>query len=92
MDLGDFGRSLLDSVKMAEENKPVVEENGDISFTEPDVKSKLLFSMKECTTETVVVYLDRAEVTRSLRANVKFGENEIIVKDLSNCVDKDSIR
>ena len=89
---GDFGLRLLDSVKMAEENKPAAEGQVDKLSKDVDVTAKYVFSMKECPTETVVIYLDRAEVTRSLKTEVKFGENEIVVKDLSACVDKDSIR
>lgn len=43
-------------------------------------------------TDTVVVYLDRAEVCRSMRVHVRAGENEVVVKNLSACIDKDSIR
>ena len=42
--------------------------------------------------ETVVVYLDRAEVSRSLRVELNEGENEVVIKELSACIDKDSIR
>ena len=51
-----------------------------------------VFNAPDCKCETVVVYLDRAEVSRSLSAKVKEGENEVIIKELSACIDKDSIR
>ena len=50
------------------------------------------FMITDGQTETVVVYLDRAEVSRSFQTKVKKGENEIKFKGLSECVDKDSIR
>jgi hypothetical protein len=50
------------------------------------------FVISDGQTETVVVYLDRAEVTRSFQAKVTKGENEIKMMELSECVDKDSIR
>ena len=91
MEIGDFGLRLLS--RMAEENKAeevaVVEnnqaENAEMSDTN-------IFSAPKCKTETVVIYLDRAEVCRSLKTKIKRGENEVVVKDLSSCIDKDSIR
>ena len=50
------------------------------------------FSAPKLQVETVVVYLDRAEVCRSFKAKLKTGQNELIVKDLSQSIDKDSIR
>ena len=52
----------------------------------------LSFSIEDCKAETVVIYLDRAEVCRSLECDVKKGENEVILTNISTCVDKDSIR
>lgn len=51
-----------------------------------------VFNAPDCKCETVVVYLDRAEVCRTLQAKLKEGENEVIIKELSACIDKDSIR
>ena len=50
------------------------------------------FDLSQCKTETVMVYLDRAEVARSFKASVKAGENELEVYGLSPCLDKDSVR
>ncbi|XP_064617047.1 protein F37C4.5-like isoform X1 [Liolophura sinensis] len=50
------------------------------------------FNVCECPVEKVVVYQDRAEVCRVIETTVKKGENEVIVKNLSNYVDEDSIR
>ena len=54
--------------------------------------AKTHFNAPDLRVETVVVYLDRAEVCRSFKAKVKVGENELLVRDLSQCIDKDSIR
>ena len=53
---------------------------------------KLEYLINECRVETVVVYLDRAEVCRAVKTNLKSGENEVRLKNLSSCIDKDSIR
>lgn len=45
-----------------------------------------------CPVHSVVVYIDRAEVCRKVTANLKRGENQVIVKKLSPAIDKDSIR
>jgi len=62
------------------------------SFTSEISKVGREYLITDCQTETVVVFLDRAEVTRSLVCKVTKGENEIIVKNLSKWVDTDSIR
>ena len=45
-----------------------------------------------CPISGVVVYLDRADVTRSVEVELTPGENEVIVKELSRVIDSDSIR
>jgi hypothetical protein len=50
------------------------------------------FSAPKLPVETVVVYLDRAEVCRSFKTKVESGQSELLVKDLSQSIDKDSIR
>ena len=45
-----------------------------------------------CTIHSVVVYRDRAEVKRTVPANLATGENEVILTGLAECVDKNSIR
>ena len=50
------------------------------------------FDLSKCKAETVMVFLDRAEVARSFKASVKAGENELEVRGLSPCLDKDSVR
>ncbi|XP_065179387.1 protein F37C4.5-like [Sycon ciliatum] len=46
----------------------------------------------KCPVSEVVVYLDRADVTREVKVELSVGENEIVVKQLSSAVDSDSIR
>ena len=76
---------------------PVEESKVDESAVEvepetPGVKETHEFSAPECQAESVVVYLDRAEVCRSLKASLERGEHEIIIKDMSAYIDEDSIR
>ena len=40
----------------------------------------------------MVIYQDRAEIKRAVPAHLTPGENEVIVYDLEECVDKNSIR
>ena len=42
--------------------------------------------------ESVVVYQDRAEVKRRLTVHLAAGENEVIISDLADCLDKNSVR
>ena len=46
----------------------------------------------DCAIESVVVYQDRAEVKRAVPVRLTPGENEVIIYDLAECVDKNSIR
>ena len=46
----------------------------------------------DCAIESVVVYRDRAEVKRAVPVHLAPGENEVIIYDLAECVDKNSIR
>ncbi len=50
------------------------------------------YSMKVLKCEKVVVFKDRAEVKRSLKAKLKKGESEITLNDVSGCIDRDSVR
>ncbi len=49
-------------------------------------------AVRDCSIDSVVVYGDRAEVRRTVPVHLAVGENEVIVFDLTDCVDKDSIR
>ncbi len=42
--------------------------------------------------DSVVVYQDRAEVKRRLSVHLATGENELIISDLTDCVDQNSVR
>lgn len=48
--------------------------------------------MKDQKCEKVIVFQDRAEVKRSIQTKIKKGENEIIINNVSNFIDEDSIR
>ena len=49
-------------------------------------------AVSDCAIESVVVYRDRAEVKRAVPVHLYPGENEVIVFDLAECVEKNSIR
>ena len=57
-----------------------------------EFQNKFEFDVTKCRVETVVVYLDRAEVCRAVKTKLQSGENEVRLKNLSQCIDKDSIR
>ena len=48
--------------------------------------------MKDQKCEQVVVFRDRAEVKRSLKAKLVKGENEIIINNVSSFIEQDSVR
>jgi uncharacterized protein (TIGR02231 family) len=50
------------------------------------------FQIKNLPCEKVVVYVDKAEVKRSLKVKLETGENEIIISNVSNLIDQESIR
>ena len=45
-----------------------------------------------CPVHSVVVYTDRAEVCRTVKADLQRGENEVTVRRLPPAIDQDSIR
>ncbi|XP_014665727.1 PREDICTED: protein F37C4.5-like [Priapulus caudatus] len=51
-----------------------------------------VFDVAKCPLNSVVVYQDRAEVCRVVKATLKTGSNEVVVKNFSAGVDKDSFR
>ncbi|CAD5117308.1 DgyrCDS6095 [Dimorphilus gyrociliatus] len=57
---------------------------------ETNAKSDIL--MHKLETVKVVVFLDRAEVTRQLSTKIGKGENEIVIKELSEYLDSESLR
>ncbi|XP_074653815.1 protein F37C4.5-like isoform X3 [Tubulanus polymorphus] len=71
---------------LAEEESYTEEQTMDL------VDAKSVYDATRCPVEYVIVYLDRAEVCRLIKARLRKGENELIVKKLSPSVDRDSIR
>ncbi|XP_064629545.1 uncharacterized protein LOC135488724 isoform X9 [Lineus longissimus] len=56
------------------------------------VEIKNVFDAGKCQVENVTVYLDRAEVCRSIKTRITKGENQINIKRLSPSIEKDSLR
>lgn len=54
--------------------------------------NKQTFSMKELPFEKVVVFKDRAEVKRLVKTRLNKGETEIVLTDVTNSIDRDSVR
>lgn len=52
----------------------------------------LIFETPKLPVRSVVVFLDRAEVARTVKAEVQRGLYEVILKNLSPAIDKESIR
>ena len=50
------------------------------------------FQLKELQCEKVVVFVDKAEVKRSFKVSLENGENELVISNVSNLIDQDSIR
>ncbi len=50
------------------------------------------FSMKSLVCDKVVVFTDRAEVRRTLKLILNEGENEIVISNVANLIDQDSVR
>ena len=50
------------------------------------------FEVKNCDLQQVVVFQDRAELTRLLKCDVSPGENEVLLTKFPEVFDKDSLR
>jgi chromosome segregation ATPase len=50
------------------------------------------FSMKDLPCEKVVVFKDRAEITRVIKTKLNKGENELIINSITNSIDQESVR
>ena len=50
------------------------------------------FSVKDLPCESVVVYQDRAEVKRLIKTKLNKGENELVLNNISNNIEQDSVR
>ena len=57
-----------------------------------ETKKRKLFCMKDLPCDNVVVFSDRAEVRRVVKVKLENGENEIVLSDVSNNIDEDSVR
>lgn len=52
-----------------------------------------IFSMKELKCSNIVVFTDRAEVKRLIKSKLgPIGEHELVITDVTNFIDRDSIR
>jgi chromosome segregation ATPase len=56
------------------------------------MSNKQTFSIRDQQCVKVVVFTDRAEVQRLLKAKLKKGENEIVINSISNSIDRESVR
>jgi uncharacterized protein (TIGR02231 family) len=54
--------------------------------------NKQSFVMKDQKSDKVVVFTDRAEVRRVVKATLKKGENELLLTGVSTQIDRDSVR
>jgi uncharacterized protein (TIGR02231 family) len=54
--------------------------------------NKLSFVIKDQKSDKVVVFTDRAEVRRVVKATLKKGENELLLTGVSAQIDRDSVR
>ena len=83
---------VLNSIKMAEEPKAGEDRAQFMEEENREPPAKQEFEGPNCRAETVVVYLDRAEVCRSLKTRIRKGESELLLKNVSPCIEKDSVR
>ena len=60
--------------------------------TQNKISCKKSFLIKELSCKNVIVYTDRAEVRRVVKVKLEDGENEIVLSDVSNNIDEDSVR
>lgn len=58
----------------------------------PTINKKLEINVKSCPVDNVTVFVDRAEVNRLVDVDLENGNNEILLKNLPENIDSDSIR
>ena len=63
-----------------------VESKSEVGSTKKEV------SIKGCPVKNVTVFTDRAEVNRLVDLEVTKGNIEVLLQDLPECIDEDSIR
>ena len=54
--------------------------------------NRLEFAVRDCSIHSVVVYKDRAEVKRIIRAELLEGTNEVVISGLAETINRNSIR
>ncbi|KAL6738427.1 hypothetical protein Aduo_011974 [Ancylostoma duodenale] len=59
---------------------------------EPTTHASLCFEAADLPTKSVVVYSDRAEVKRVVKASLAKGTNEIIIQNVSAVIERQSVR
>lgn len=87
MEFGDLFSRTMD----VQSGTVKVIEAQDTVAPEPETRENAT-DIRTCPTNSVVVYLDRAEVSKALKTRIAKGENEVILTHLSQYIDKDSIR
>ena len=56
------------------------------------INKKLEINVKSCPVNNVTIFVDRAEVNRLVDVNLEKGNVEILLKELPEKIDPDSIR
>ena len=74
---------------MSDVEQVVAKENGGVIVQDEKKKE---FDVTACKCKSVVVFLDRAEVSRSLNPCLTQGENEVFITGMSGFLDEDSVR
>ncbi len=86
------GLPATNGINMAESASSSPGKLSNLEKDDVEIPIRQEFEGNLCKAETVVVYLDRAEVCRSLRTKVRDGENEILLRNMSPCIERDSVR
>ncbi len=69
------------------QNKPCM-----LAFPSTSGAQVIETKVRDSPIDSVVVYQDRAEVRRRLTVHLVTGENELIISDLTHCIDQNSVR
>ena len=84
---------VMNLMKMQDSDKGMLQTSTSTkAFSDSSVAQVVETGVGDCAIESVVVYQDRAEVKRAVPVHLIPGENEVIIYDLAECVDKNSIR
>ena len=79
-----------DSVNVNIDQPPSVQ--NDPAPSSSPMQTKVEMSSKTCPVDGVTVFLDRAEVKRVIEVDLTKGESEILITELPEVMDEDSIR